>query len=73
MAVSDAGFPIGTKFMSGGKHSRLCTVVDIWRTYNAAGELVRVRYVSTREFAGQLVTDYDIPEISPRMRGLASL
>ena len=55
-------FTIGTKFMTRGKHARLCTVIDIWRTYNVDGELVRLSYVATHEFMGQTVTERDIPE-----------
>lgn len=51
-------FEIGTKYMGRGK--RICTVVDVYRTYNSAGELVKLRYVSTHEFMGQVITDYDV-------------
>lgn len=51
---------IGQKFKTRGKHPRICTVVDIWRTYNNAGELVRTRFVATHEVMGQTVTDYDV-------------
>lgn len=50
-------FPIGTRFKTRGKHPRLCTVVDILKTYNSAGELVEVRYLTTHECLGQIVTD----------------
>jgi hypothetical protein len=53
-------YNIGTQYLSAGKHPRLCTVTDILKTYNAAGELVRVRYQSTHELVGQLVTDHDV-------------
>lgn len=53
-------WPIGTQFTTRGKHPRKCTVVDILKTYNAAGELVKVAYVATHEFAGQIVTDRDV-------------
>ena len=46
--------------MTRGKAPRLCTVVDVWKTYNDKGEMVRLRYVSTHEFCGQTVTDYDV-------------
>jgi hypothetical protein len=55
-------FTIGTKYTPRGKHPQLCTVTDILSTYNAKGELVRIRYVSTHLFAGQLVTDHDVCE-----------
>jgi hypothetical protein len=51
---------IGTKYKTRGKAPRLCEVVDILKTYNLAGELVKTRYVSTHDFMGQKVTDYDV-------------
>lgn len=63
-------FSIGQQFKTRGKQSRLCTVVDILKTYNAAGEQVRLRYVATHEFMGKTVTDYDVPETTIAM-GLA--
>lgn len=53
-------FPIGTQFRTRGKAPRLCTVVDVLKTYNAAGELVRLCYVATHEFMGQTLTDSDV-------------
>ena len=53
-------FPIGTTFKSYGKHPLECTITDIWKTYNAAGELVRLRYVATHRYLGQTVTNYDV-------------
>lgn len=64
-------YPIGTRFKTRGKHPRLCAVVDVWRTYNAAGELVRLRYVATHDFMGQPVIDYDVCAASIAM-GLQS-
>jgi hypothetical protein len=55
-------YAIGTQFKTRGKAPRTCTVVDIYRTYNSNGELVKVRYVATHEFMGQTVTDYDVVE-----------
>lgn len=55
-------FEIGTKYKTSGKHPKLCTVVDVLRTYNSAGDLVKLRYVSEHEFLGQTVTDYDVPD-----------
>ena len=52
---------IGQKYTSRGKYPRQCTVVDIYKTYNASGELVKTSYVATQEFAGQVITDYDVP------------
>lgn len=51
---------IGTKFMTGGKFPKKCTVIDIYKTYNSKNELVKTRYVAIHEFLGQTVTDYDV-------------
>ena len=53
-------YPIGTKYMRRGKCPKECTVVDVHKTYNAAGELVRTRYVAEHKFCDQTVTDYDV-------------
>ena len=53
-------YAIGTLFKTRGKAPRLCEVVDIYKTYNSAGELVKTRYVATHDFMGQIVTDYDV-------------
>lgn len=53
-------FPIGTQYKTRGKHPRLCKVIDIHKTYNHAGELVKIRYVSIHEFCGQAVHNYDV-------------
>jgi hypothetical protein len=53
-------FQIGTQFTARGKHPRLCTVVDILRTFNSKDELVCVRYVATHEFMGQTLTERDV-------------
>jgi len=53
-------YPIGTLFKTRGKFPKLCQVVDIFKTYNSKGELVRTRYVATHEFCGQIVTDYEV-------------
>ncbi len=55
-------YTIGHQYMPIGKYPRLCTVTDIYSTYNSRGELVQIRYVSTHEFNGQTITVYDIPE-----------
>jgi hypothetical protein len=57
-----ARFNVGTTFLSSGKRKDTCTVTDILRTYNSAGDLVNLRYVATHPFMGQLVTDYDVVE-----------
>jgi hypothetical protein len=52
----------GQKFKTGGKRGDICTVTDIHKTYNGAGELVKTRYVATHEFCGQVITDSDVVE-----------
>jgi len=57
----EARFPIGTQYLhKRGKVERICTVVDILKTYNHTGELVSIRYVSEHEFLGQKVLDRDV-------------
>lgn len=58
--MTEPRFSIGTQYLTRGKHPRLCTVTDVLRTYNSAGELVRLRYVATHEFMGQTLTDSDV-------------
>lgn len=56
-------FKIGQKYIPvGDKNKAIHTVVDIHTTMNSAGEVVRLRYVSTHEFCGQMVTDYDVSD-----------
>lgn len=63
-------FAVGQRFNSSGKHARLCTVTDIHRTYNMAGDLVKLRYVATHLIAGQPVVDHDVSETSIAMRAV---
>jgi len=53
-------FPIGTEYITRGKHPRKCRVIDIWKTYNSSGEIVHTRYVSEHEFCGQMVQERDV-------------
>ena len=64
---TDACFPQGTVYMTRGKSPRRCTVIDIWRTYDLAGRLVRVRYVAGHEFMGQTVINHDVTETTIKM------
>lgn len=66
-------YAIGQKYRTRGKVPRVCTVVDIFKTYNSKGELVRVRYVATHDFMGQSVTDYDVPETAIAMGLVAEI
>ena len=58
----EARWPIGTKFKTRGKHPKDAEVVDILKTYNNSGELVRIRYVAVTYTMGQPVYDYDVPD-----------
>lgn len=59
--VSEPRFKIGTKFKKvGRKHAQVETVVDIWKTYNSKGELVKVNYVSEHDFLGQKLYDHSV-------------
>lgn len=57
-------YAIGTKYTPARKHATECTIVDIHTTTNLAGEIVKVRYVSTHAFLGQTVTDYDVVPVT---------
>lgn len=57
----------GTKFKTRHKQPRLCTVVDVLKTYNSAGELVKMRYVATHDFMCQTITDSDVVEATITM------
>lgn len=62
-------YAIGTQYTPQGKEKSLCTVIDILKTYNSKGELVRTRYVAIHEFCNQIVTNYDV--VAPTIaRGL---
>lgn len=60
-------FAIGDQYKTRGKHQRICTIVDILRTYNAADELVRIRYVATHNFMGQEIMDSDVCDATVAM------
>lgn len=60
-------YPIGTVYKTRHKHPHTCTVIDVHTTYNLAGEVVKLRYVSTHEFIGQTVIDRDVVEATIAM------
>lgn len=60
MNAAAATYEIGTKYTPVGRNGQQCTVVDILKTFNSAGELVRIRYVATHQFCGQTITDSDV-------------
>lgn len=65
--TTKAKYTIGTQYRKRNKRRDICTVTDIHRTYNEARELVKLRYVSTHVFMGQLVTEQDVVETSISM------
>lgn len=53
--------PTGTKFtVKRPKYSRDYEVIDLHKTYNLAGELVKTRYVCK----GKLAIDYDVVKVT---------
>ena len=50
-------YKIGTKYLSVGKER---TIIDILKTYNSKGVLVRLRYVSVHSLMGQVIEDRDV-------------
>jgi len=60
---------IGQKYKTRGKHPNICTVTDIYKTYNSKNELIKTSYVAIHEFIGQIITEYDIPKTTI-LRGL---
>jgi hypothetical protein len=71
MGNSEPKFKVGTKYRTRHKNPKLCTVVDILKTYNLAGELVSIRYQSVHECLGQNVVEGDVVETTIAM-GLIS-
>ena len=55
MLSENKDYPIGTKFYTAGKNKIICTVVDILKTYNSKGELVKTIYLEEHPFAGQII------------------
>lgn len=57
-------YSVGTKFVTCGKHPKICTVTDMLTTRNLANEVVNVCYVATHEFLGQVVTDREVVAVT---------
>lgn len=55
-------YAIGTQYIPKGKRKDVCTVIDQLTTRNSRGDVVELRYVSTHEFLGQIVTSRDVAE-----------
>lgn len=65
-------FTIGTQYLTLEKNARLCTVTDILTTTNSKGEIVRITYVATHEFMGQLITNHAVTDTTIA-RGIARM
>ena len=63
----DTKYKIGQKYISRGKAKHECEIIDIYKTYNYKGELVKIRYVAAHKLLGQTVVDYDVVETSITM------
>ena len=53
----DAEYPIGTTFTPRGKNKAVHTVIDIYKTYNSSGVLVKTMYVTVHRTCGQQVVE----------------
>lgn len=64
--MTDQRFEIGTKFQlrRSKKDVRDAEVVDVLKTYNSAGKLVKLRYVVAFDFCGQRLTDCDVCDVT---------
>jgi hypothetical protein len=67
MTIPAGSYPIGTQYLTRGKHPRLCTVTDVISSYNSKGDLVHIRYHATHELGGQVITDRDVLHITISM------
>lgn len=65
--MTEQRFKIGTQFLTRGKAPRLCTITDVLRTYNSAGELVRLRYVATHQFMSQTLSASEVCDATVAM------
>ena len=55
-------YKIGQKYIARGIRKDVCTIVDIYKTHNSKGELIKIQYVSEHDFLGQKITNYDVPQ-----------
>lgn len=51
---------IGTKYQARNQRKDICTVIDILKTYNNAGELVSTKYLCEHQFMGQKVKHKEV-------------
>lgn len=65
MAKDVDEWPVGTRYVRTRRTEvDVWTVKDIHKTYNAAGELVKTRYVASHLFLGQELFDYDVVAVT---------
>lgn len=60
--MKTAKYNIGQQYIARGKRKDICTIVDIYKTYNSANELVKIGYVAEHEFLGETIKEYDVPQ-----------
>jgi hypothetical protein len=65
-------YSIGDKYITRGRRKDVCTIIDIHTTTNASDEVVKITYVATHDFLGQIVTNYEVYETTISM-GLLSI
>ena len=54
--TGDVKFMLGTHFIPrSDKAHCIYTVIDVWRTFNWQGDLVRIEYVAEHSLAGQRI------------------
>lgn len=58
--MTGTDYPIGTEYLSSGKHPRHCTVKEVFKTYNSRGELCRVTYLVGHQLGTQTVYEHDV-------------
>jgi RNase P protein component len=63
MQAREPRFEIGTEYKHYSKrHNNQMQIIDILKTFNSKGELVRINYVVEHEFMGQKVTRNDVTD-----------
>ena len=58
--ITAAEIVVGLKYQANNKRKDICTVIDIYKTYNIAGELVATRYICEYEFLGQRIKSEEV-------------
>lgn len=58
--TSDVKFILGTHFIPrSDKAHCVYTVIDVWRTFNWQGDLVRIEYIAEHSLAGQRIESHE--------------